>query len=50
MKNFIPKRANQPKLTNHGLTVHFQIQVDATRSVGDIEKVESIILQKKSQL
>jgi hypothetical protein len=28
----------------------FQIQIDAIRSVNDMEKVESIILQKKAQL
>jgi hypothetical protein len=28
----------------------FQIQIDAIRSVDDIEKVESIIMQKKSLL
>ena len=28
----------------------FQIQIDAIRSVNDMEKVESIILQKKSLL
>ena len=28
----------------------FQLQIDAIRSIDDIEKVESIILQKKAQL
>jgi hypothetical protein len=28
----------------------FQVQIDAIRSVDDIEKVESIIMQKKSLL
>jgi hypothetical protein len=28
----------------------FQLQIDAIRSVDDIEKVESLILQKKTQL
>jgi hypothetical protein len=28
----------------------FQLQIDAIRSVDDIEKVESLILQKKAQL
>ena len=28
----------------------FQIQIDAIRSINDIEKVESIILQKKTLL
>jgi hypothetical protein len=28
----------------------FQIQIDAIRSIDDMEKVESIIMQKKTQL
>lgn len=28
----------------------FQLQIDAIRSVDDIEKVESVIMQKKAQL
>jgi hypothetical protein len=28
----------------------FQVQIDAIRSVNDIEKVEAIIMQKKNQL
>ncbi len=36
---------NKPEVDNT-----FQIQIDAIRSVDDIEKVESIILQKKTLL
>ena len=39
---------------NHGnkpeVNKTFQIQIDAIRSIDDIEKVESIILQKKTLL
>jgi hypothetical protein len=39
---------------NHGnkpeVNKTFQIQIDAIRSINDIEKVESIILQKKTLL
>lgn len=37
--------ANKPQVNST-----FQIQIDAIRSVDDIEKVESIIMQKKSLL
>jgi len=36
---------NKPQVTST-----FQIQIDAIRSVDDIEKVESIIMQKKTLL
>ena len=36
---------NKPEVNNT-----FQLQIDAIRSADDIEKVESIISQKKSQL
>jgi hypothetical protein len=36
---------NKPEVNNT-----FQIQIDGIRSIDDMEKVESIIMQKKTQL
>jgi hypothetical protein len=43
LKEQISHEKNKPEVNNT-----FQIQIDAIRSIDDIEKVESIILQKKT--
>ena len=46
--SFLKEQINQENKPEVNKT--FQLQIDAIRSVDDIEKVESIILQKKSLL
>jgi len=45
LREQINHEKNKPEVNNT-----FQIQIDAIRSIDDIEKVESIILQKKTLL
>jgi hypothetical protein len=45
LKEQINHGENKPEVNST-----FQIQIDAIRSVDDMKKVESIILQKKAQL
>jgi hypothetical protein len=46
--SFLKEQINQDKKPEINKT--FQLQMDAIRSIDDMEKVESIILQKKSLL
>jgi hypothetical protein len=46
--SFLKEQINQDNKPEINKT--FQLQIDAIRSIDDIEKVESIILQKKSLL
>jgi hypothetical protein len=46
--SFLKEQINQDNKPEVNKT--FQLQIDAIRSVDDIEKVESLILQKKTQL
>jgi hypothetical protein len=46
--SFLKEQINQDNKPEVNKT--FQVQIDAIRSVDDIEKVESIILEKKNQL
>jgi hypothetical protein len=46
--SFLKEQINQDNKPEVNKT--FQLQIDAIRSVDDIEKVESLILQKKAQL
>lgn len=46
--SFLKEQINQVNKPEVNKT--FQLQIDAIRSVDDVEKVESLILQKKAQL
>jgi hypothetical protein len=46
--SFLKEQINQDNKPEINKT--FQLQIDAIRSVDDLEKVEAIIMQKKNQL
>ena len=46
--SFLKEQINQDN--KHEVNNTFQVQIDAIRSIDDLDKVEAIIMQKKNQL